>query len=145
MGRKRANTIDVKIIWQSKRFPWMTFTDIQLDVFRERYPRIAKWKPFLEQLEAWVATNAACNREKIPTPRGWGNFLNHCARRMNKDIEIGRRKPDGTLCNAKSLANAEYYYQKPEGGNQKLLTRKSEAMSIEDILRKVNNDRTTTA
>lgn len=91
----------------------MTFTDLQLSVFRERYPRIPKYMPLLKELETWVATNAVSNPDRIPTPKGWGNFLNNCARMRHKDIISGRRRADGSLVTAKQQSNAEYY-NKPE-------------------------------
>jgi hypothetical protein len=101
--------IETKILWQSKTYPWMVFTERQLAIYREKYPRIPKWKPLLEELEAWVASNEASNPDKIPTPKGWGNFLNNCARRRNRDIELGIRNADGTKKTDRRQSNAEYY------------------------------------
>lgn len=124
----RRRTPEVKIIWQSRHFPWMTFTDVQLAVFRERYPRIPKWQPFLEELETWVAANLASSPDKIPSARGWGNFLNNAAKRRDRDIIIGRRRPDGMLVVDKNQSNYDYY-----GSGAK----PSNPIAVRDVLKKL--------
>lgn len=121
-----------KIIWQSAIYPWMTFTENQLVIFRARYPRIPSWQNYLKDLEAYVASNEISNPDKVPTAKGWGNFLNNCARIRHKDIVSGYRKPDGSLSAGKHQTTQEYYTggtgvsARPPG--------KSEPVSLADIL-----------
>jgi hypothetical protein len=104
-----------KIIWKSKIFPDMVFTEQMLAVYKTAYPNIKSFQPELLKAEAWLVSNP----ERVPESR-WGRFVNNWMRIANQIAEEYKNKTPGA-------------YREPSrrtGGNNK------EVLSLGQILNK---------